>query len=182
MPLTVWTVGHSNRPLEVFLEILAAHRIQSVADIRTIPRSRHNPQFNASALSVSLSRAGLSYAGLKLLGGLRKPRRTSANGALRSEAMRGYADYMGTADFQRGIEELLSLAASARTAVMCAEALHDRCHRSLLSDALVCRGVRIVHLDDALTVVEHVPTPFARVVDGRPAYPARQPRLKGSRA
>ena len=141
MPLTVFTIGHSNRSLDAFLAILKAHQIECLADIRTIPRSRHNPQFSAESLEKSLPRAGISYARLPRLGGLRRPRKDSRNLAWRNDTFRGYADYMETAEFEKGIAELLALARDRRTAIMCAEALYYRCHRSLVSDALVCRGV-----------------------------------------
>ena len=182
MPLSVWTIGHSNRSLEAFVEILGAHQIQSVADIRTVPRSRHNPQFNAEALQTSLPRIGILYAGLQRLGGLRSPRPDSRHGGLRDEAMRGYADYMETAEFEKGVEELLSLARAARTAFMCAEAVHDRCHRSLLSDALLCRGIDVVHLVDAQKSATHRLTPHVKIRDGRPTYPVEQVSLSELRS
>jgi len=177
MPLTVFTIGHSNRSLDAFLAILKAHRIECLADIRTIPRSRHNPQFSAEALEKSLPMTGISYGRLPRLGGLRKPRKDSRNQAWHNDAFRGYADYMETAEFEKGIAELLALARGKRTAMMCAEALYYRCHRSLVSDALVCRGVETVHLLGVKRTAPHRLTAFVKIEDGRPTYPAAQPTL-----
>jgi uncharacterized protein (DUF488 family) len=177
MPLTVFTVGHSNRSLDVFLAILKAHAIECVADVRTIPRSRHNPQFNALSLETTLPMAGVAYTRLPRLGGLRRPRKDSKNLAWRNESFRGYADYMESADFEKGIGELLALARGKRTAILCAEALYYRCHRSLISDALVCRGVETVHLMDSRKTAEHRLTSFVKIVDGRPTYPEAQGSL-----
>lgn len=177
MPLTVFTIGHSNRSLDAFLAILKTHRVECLADIRTVPRSRHNPQFSAEALAKSLPMAGISYTRLPRLGGLRKARRDSRNLAWRNDSFRGYADYMETAEFEKGLAELLSLARDRRTAIMCAEALYYRCHRSLVSDALVCRGVETVHLLDVNRTSPHRLTPFVKIEDGRPTYPAAQPTL-----
>ena len=177
MPITVFTVGHSNRSLDAFLAILKAHGIESLDDIRTIPRSRHNPQFSAEAIEKSLPRAGIFYVCLPRLGGLRRPRKDSRNLAWRNDSFRGYADYMETAEFEKGIAELLALARDRRTAMMCAEALYYRCHRSLVSDALVCRGVETVHLLDHKKTSAHRLTPFVKIEDGRPTYPATQPTL-----
>src|SRR2546428_700032 len=141
MPVTVFTIGHSNRSLDAFLAILKAHQIECLADIRTIPRSRHNPQFSAESLEKSLLRAGISYARLPRLGGLRKPRKDSRNLAWRNDTFRGYADYMEPAEFEKGIAELLILARDRRTAIMCAEALYYRCHRSLELGGLHVVGV-----------------------------------------
>lgn len=180
MPVTVFTVGHSNRSLDAFLAILRAHRIECLADVRTIPRSRHNPQFNAEALEKSLPMAGIAYTRLPRLGGLRRPRKDSKNLAWRNDSFRGYADYMETAEFEKGIAELLVLARDRRTAILCAEALYVRCHRSLISDALVCRGVDAVHLVDEKRAAGHRLTPFVKIADGRPTYPAAQPDLPAS--
>jgi uncharacterized protein (DUF488 family) len=177
MPLQVFTVGHSNRSLDAFIAILKAHGIERLADVRTIPRSRHNPQFNAEALEGSLREVGISYTRLPRLGGLRRPRKDSRNLAWRNDSFRGYADYMETADFETGLEELLALARKRRTAIMCAEALYYRCHRSLISDALVSRGVETVHLMSDTKTAEHRPTPFMKIENGRATYPAAQASL-----
>ncbi len=181
MPVTVYTVGHSNRTLEALLGILRAHGIECLADVRTVPRSRHNPQFNAETLEKSLPGAGVAYSRLPRLGGLRRPRVDSRNLAWRSDSFRGYADYMETPEFEKGIAELLALARQRRTAIMCAEAVYFRCHRSLISDALLCRGIATIHLLDTRKVVEHRLTSFAKIQDGRPTYPAEQASLPGDR-
>ncbi len=177
MPVTLYTVGHSNRTLDAFLDILRAHRIERVADVRTVPRSRHNPQFNAEALEMSLPQAGLVYDRLPRLGGLRRPRKDSRNLAWRNASFRGYADYMETPDFEKGVADLLALARQGRTAILCAEAVYFRCHRSLIADALLCRGVAVVHLLDVARIADHRLTPFASIEDGRPVYPAEQASL-----
>lgn len=177
MSVTVHTVGHSNRSFEALLGILRAHGIECLADVRSVPRSRHNPQFNAESLAKSLPRSGIDYVPVPRLGGLRKPRADSRNLAFRNDGFRGYADYMGTPEFEKGIADLLALARAKRTAMMCAEAIYDRCHRSLISDALVCRGVETVHLLDETKRLEHPLSPLARIVDGRPTYPAAQGSL-----
>lgn len=179
MPVTVHTVGHSNRSLEALLGILRAHGIECLADVRSVPRSRHNPQFNAESLSKTLPLSGIDYVPLPRLGGLRKPRADSRNLAFRNDSFRGYADYMETPEFEKGIVELLALAKAKRTVLMCAEAIYDWCHRSLIADALVCRGVETVHLLDSTKSLNHRLTPVARIVDGRPTYPAAQASLPG---
>src|SRR5262245_47225050 len=182
MPLTVYTVGHSNRSLDALLAILKAHGIEALVDVRTIPRSRHNPQFNAEALEKTLPMVGIAYTRMPALGGLRKPRKDSRNLAWRNSGFRGYADYMETPGFEEGMADLLALARGRRTAIMCAEALYFRCHRSLISDALVCRGVETVHLMDPKKTMPHRLTPFVKIVDGRPTYPAEQGSLPTSGA
>ena len=177
MRLRVFTVGHSNRSFDAFLAILKAHEIEWLADVRTIPRSRHNPQFNAEELEKSLPAHEIAYTRLPLLGGLRRPRKDSRNLAWRNDSFRGYADYMETAEFEQGLEELLAMARRKRTAIMCAEALYFRCHRSLISDALVGRGVETLHLMSDRKTAEHRLTPFARIKNGRPTYPAAQASL-----
>jgi uncharacterized protein (DUF488 family) len=179
MPVTVHTVGHSNRSLEALLGILRAHGIECLADVRSVPRSRHNPQFNSDSLAKVLTLAGIEYVPMPRLGGLRKPRSDSRNLAFRNDGFRGYADYMETPEFDKGIAELLALAKAKRTAMMCAEAVYDRCHRSLISDALVCRGVETVHLLDESRSLKHPLSPAARIVDERPTYPAAQGSLPG---
>src|SRR5438309_3624330 len=129
--MTVFTIGHSTRPIEVFLELLAGHRIERLVDVRTIPKSRHNPQFNSDALAESLRRARIHYTHLPGLGGLRRPRPDSINTGWRNTSFRGYADYMQTAAFDDALRQCIALAETERIAVMCAEAVPWRCHRSL---------------------------------------------------
>jgi uncharacterized protein (DUF488 family) len=165
------TVGHSNRPIEEFLEILAAHGVELLVDVRTVPRSRHNPQFNRENLPETLARAGIDYIHLAGLGGLRRARKDSENTAWRNLSFRGYADYMQTPEFESSLQELLARAADRRTAVMCAESIPWRCHRSLIADALTARGIPVSHLMSAQKAGEHKLTPFARVDGTRVTYP-----------
>jgi len=169
---TVWTIGHSNRSLEEFQSLLSENRIELLVDIRRSPSSRRVPWTNAKSLEVSLSSAGIGYIHCVDLGGFRKPRGDSRNKAWRSLGFRGYADHMETAAFQKALNELLANAVSMRTVVMCAEAQPRRCHRSLLSDALVSRGARVLHILGPGRTEEHRLARFARVRDGRVTYPA----------
>jgi uncharacterized protein (DUF488 family) len=173
----VYTVGHSTLPIERFLAVLRAHGIERLADVRTVPRSRRNPQFNADALAESLRAAGIEYVALGELGGLRKPRADSPNSGWRNESFRGYADYMQTPEFARGLERLLDLRRERRTAIMCAEAVPWRCHRSLVADALAIRGVRVVEILGEQERREHALTPFARVHGTTITYPPAQASL-----
>lgn len=170
MAVTVYTVGHSTRTLDEFVELLRAHAIETLADVRTVPRSRRHPWFARGELAVSLPERGVAYVHLPELGGLRKPRADSPNTAWRNNSFRGYADYMTTPEFDAGIEHLVELARASRTAVMCAEAVPWRCHRSLIADALVARGEDVVHLLSATSARQHTLTPFARIEAGRPTY------------
>jgi uncharacterized protein (DUF488 family) len=171
-PLTVLTVGHSTRPLAEFIALLKAHEIQALADIRTVPRSRHNPQFNRESLAEELPREGIAYLPMPGLGGLRRPRPDSTNTGWRNDSFRGFADYMQTPEFAEGLDGLLATARDARTAVMCAEAVPWRCHRSLIADALSMRGVRVEHILGPSRRQLHEVTPWARVEDsGRITYP-----------
>ena len=174
MPVTVRTVGHSNRSFDAFAAILKAHGVARVVDVRTLPRSRHNPQFNEETLQAALQAKGIAYGRLPALGGLRHPRKDSRNTGWRNDSFRGYADYMETAPFEDGLDDLLALAAERPTAIMCAEALWWRCHRSLIADALSGRGVEVVHLLDERRTEPHRLTRFARIEDGRVTYPAAQ--------
>lgn len=174
---TLYTVGHSTRSAEEFVRLLRAHGIECVADVRTLPRSRRNPQFDTEALARTLAETGIEYVHLPRLGGLRRPRRDSRNTGLRSAGFRGYADHMETEEFEAGVTELLALAGRKRTAFMCAEALWWRCHRSLLSDALVARGIEVRHILGEQRAEPHRLTPCARIVGARPTYPAEQDSL-----
>jgi uncharacterized protein (DUF488 family) len=176
-PGTIFTVGHSTLPIERFLALLAAYGIEQLADVRTVPRSRRNPQFNADALRSSLQTAGIAYVPLGALGGLRKPRADSPNSGWRNESFRGYADYMQTAEFAGGLERLVELAAERRLGVMCAEAVPWRCHRSLIADALCVRGIGVVEILSDTSYREHALTPFARVSGTTVTYPPAQDRL-----
>lgn len=172
---TIFTVGHSTRSVEDFIALLHAHGVDALVDIRSVPRSRHNPQFNADALPRALATAGIDYVPMKALGGLRHTTKASVNGAWRNASFRGYADYMQTPDFARALTELMVLARGRRLALMCAEAVPWRCHRSLLADALAVRGVPVVELLSATSARPHTLTPFAHVDGVQVTYPAPAP-------
>ncbi len=170
--LVIFTIGHSTCSLEEFIGLLRAHGVTLLADVRTVPRSRRNPQFNRETLPGALAAAGIGYRHLPGLGGLRRPRPDSRNLAWESESFRGFADYMGTPEFEGALDELLELARRERVAIMCAEAVPWRCHRSLIADALVARGVRVEHILGPARRQPHALTRFARVEGGRVVYPA----------
>jgi uncharacterized protein (DUF488 family) len=159
------------------LALLTTYGIEQLADVRTVPRSRRNPQFNADALRASLQAAGIAYVPLAELGGLRKPRPDSPNSGWRNESFRGYADYMQTEAFGAGLERLVELASQRRTAIMCAEAVPWRCHRSLVADALGVRGIEVVEILSDTSYREHALTPFARVEGRAVTYPPAQEPL-----
>lgn len=140
------TIGHSNRPLEEFLHMLRAWGVELLVDVRTMPRSRHNPQFNFDALPAALAAEHIDYRHMPGLGGLRHPRKDSINTAWRNDSFRGYADYMQTPEFAQNLEELEQVGAARTTAIMCAEAVPWRCHRSMIADALTARGVEVRHI------------------------------------
>jgi uncharacterized protein (DUF488 family) len=169
--LTLYTAGHSNTPVDVLLGILSGAGIKTLCDIRRYPASRRNPQFNADRLAASLADAGIAYKHFEALGGRRVPDEASVNTAIREEQFRGYADHMASAQWNDALSQVLALAAEAPTAVMCAESLPFKCHRSLLADAAVARGVRVVHLIGD-TQREHELAPHARIEGGVVTYPA----------
>ena len=169
--MTIFTIGHSTRSLDDFVALLHAHHIAQLADVRTVPKSRRHPHFAGDALAVSLPGAGIAYRHLPALGGLRKPRRDSTNTAWRNEGFRGYADYMQSKAFGAAIDDLMQWAAPAPTAVMCAEAVWWRCHRQLIADALVARGVTVRHIQTPTSAPEHKLTEFARVEGVEVVYP-----------
>jgi len=171
-PPVVYTVGHSTRPLEEFIALLKAHGVTKIADVRTIPRSATNPQFNYDTLPHALRRAGVGYVHLPGLGGLRKPRPDSPNAAWRNESFRGYADYMQTPAFEENLQTLLALAREDAVALMCAEAVPWRCHRSLIADALVAHGLRVEDILGPTRRQEHTLRPWAHVEGTRVSYPA----------
>jgi uncharacterized protein (DUF488 family) len=170
--LTIWTIGHSTRTIEDFLALLRAHRIESLVDVRHYPGSRRYPHFNKEQLAESLPKAGIEYHHLVQLGGRRRARPDSHNTAWRNEAFRGYADYMETNSFAEGIDCLLELSRKKRVAVMCAEAVWWRCHRSLIADYLKARGDQVLHIQSATKAEEHPFTSAARIVDGKLSYEA----------
>ncbi len=157
--------------------MLKAHEVDFLVDVRTIPRSRHNPQFNREALPEPLALAGIEYLHMPGLGGLRHPRQDSRNTGWKNLSFRGYADYMQTAEFERNLEELLRLANGRRAAVMCAESVPWRCHRSLIADALTARGLNVRHIMSAARADPHRLTSFAQVVSERVTYPPIEPDL-----
>jgi len=169
---SVYTIGHSTRPIEEFVGLLKAHGIGRLIDVRTIPRSRHNPQFDRTSLASALRRARLHYRHFPGLGGLRRPRPDSTNTAWRNASFRGYADYMQTPAFAVAFERMLALAADEPAALMCAEAVPWRCHRSLIADALLARGVKVFEIASRTQARPHRLTPWGRVRNGRVSYPA----------
>lgn len=167
----IYTIGHSIHPAEQFLALLRAHEVRQVADIRTIPKSRRHPQFNRDALDTYLQAHGIAYRHFPALGGLRTARPDSVNTGWRHPNFRGYADHMQTAEFFAGVGALLAFAAAGRTTVMCAEAVWWHCHRQLLSDALLARGVPVCHILGAADAKPHRLSDFARLENGRVSYP-----------
>ncbi|MGI8847841.1 MAG: DUF488 domain-containing protein [Candidatus Dormibacteria bacterium] len=165
------TIGHSTRPIDVFVELLNTHGVELLIDVRTVPRSRTNSQFNKDALPASLSGRAIHYAHFADLGGLRKAHRDSENMGWHNASFRGYADYMLTPEFHQALERLSAVATERATAIMCAEAVPWRCHRSLIADAMTVQGHLVEHLM-AKTSKPHVLTGFANVTDGRLTYPA----------
>ncbi|HUE37651.1 MAG TPA: DUF488 domain-containing protein [Candidatus Acidoferrum sp.] len=173
-PLLILTIGHSTRPIEDFIRLLETHGVECIVDVRTIPRSRHNPQFAADALSASLKAAGIGYQHRPALGGLRHSTAASVNPGWRNRSFRGFADYMQTPAFKKAVEELLRMAKKHRLALMCAEAVPWRCHRSLIADALVVRGISVEHIMSLTKRQVHVLTPFAKVHGHEITYPATE--------
>jgi uncharacterized protein (DUF488 family) len=169
--LRIMTIGHSTHTIEEFIHLLQAQGVTCVADVRTVPRSRHNPQFNKDSLPRSLKEAGLGYVHLPGLGGLRHAQVDSPNRGWRNASFQAYADYMQTPQFAESLEELIGLANRDRIAVMCAEALPWRCHRSLIADALLVRGIRTEHIMSATHRQVHTLTPFADVRGSAITYP-----------
>ena len=169
----LYTVGHSTRSLAEFAALLRAHGVRRVVDVRTVPRSRHNPQFNKDALGKALRARRIAYRHMKALGGLRRARKDSTlNAGWRNASFRGYADYMLTAEFDAGLRALSKLAAERPTAVMCAEAVPWRCHRSMIADAWTARGGEARHVMSPTNARLHKLNPMARVRRGRLTYPA----------
>jgi len=173
----IFTLGHSTLPIERFMGVLQIYGIEQLVDIRTITRSRHNPQFNNSTLAESLSTQHLEYAHIQALGGLRRARKDSPNTGWRNASFRGYADYMQTEEFQDALEGLIHLSRRKRVAIMCAEAVPWRCHRSLVADALWVRGIPVVEILSESGYRMHTLTPFAHVEGVRITYPPDQATL-----
>jgi len=171
-PTVVYTIGHSTRSADAFVALLEAHAVTCLADVRTVARSRHNPQFNGDALAATLAAQGLGYERMPGLGGFRKTSPDSPNGGWRNLSFRGYADYMQTAAFAGNLDALIALAHDATVAIMCAEAVPWRCHRSLIADALVVRGIPVQEIVSETKTSQHRLTPFARVDGTTIRYPA----------
>jgi uncharacterized protein (DUF488 family) len=170
----VCTIGHSNRSIEEFIGLLKQNQIACVLDIRTVPKSRHNPQFGQDQLPDSLAAAGIEYRYLAGLGGLRRPRPDSPNSGWRNTSFRGYADYMQSEEFAQNVDTVIALAQDTRCALMCAEAVPWRCHRSLVADALLVRGIPVEEIIGPQKPRPHKLTPFARVDGLRITYPPEQ--------
>ncbi|HEX9400077.1 MAG TPA: DUF488 domain-containing protein [Anaeromyxobacter sp.] len=169
-------IGHSTRPIDELVELLKATGVATLADVRTIPRSRANPQFDAAVLARTVARAGIGYVHLPRLGGLRHARKGSdENAGWRNASFRGYADHMQTPEFEEGLCQLRALAREGPVALMCAEAVPWRCHRSLLADALLARGVVVEHITGRGRTRPHRLTPFARLDGRRVTYPPARP-------
>lgn len=170
----ILTIGHSTHPLEPLIQLLQAHGVTLVADVRTVPRSRHNPQFNRETLPAQLKLAGIGYVHLPGLGGLRHPRADSPNLGWRNASFRGYADYMQTPEFAAHLDALIKLAQKERLALMCAEAAPWRCHRSLIADAISLRGIKVEHILGLKGRQPHRLTGFARVGGLAITYPGEE--------
>lgn len=168
---TIYTVGHSTHPIEAFVEVLQAFRVETLVDVRTIPKSRFNPQFVQESLAGTLPAAGIGYRYIKDLGGLRRAHRESLNMGWRNASFRGYADYMQTRTFVDGVEELIAIAKQKSVAIMCAEAVPWRCHRSLVADALLVRGIEVTHIMNRSSGRDHTLTSFAQVSGTSITYP-----------
>lgn len=171
LPALVLTVGHSARPLEEFVGLLQAHAVTLLVDVRKMPRSRHNPQFNRETLPQALQEADIGYLDLPGLGGLRRRRLDSPNGGWKNASFQGYADYMLTAEFEQSLQALIERAGGERVALMCAEAVPWRCHRSLIADALTVRGIPVEHILSEKRTQHHVLKPWAKVEGKRITYP-----------
>lgn len=178
--MTILTVGHSTRSIEAFLGLLRAQGVKRVIDVRTIPRSRQNPQFNRETLPQTLRQVGMGYTHLPELGGLRHARRVSTNMGWRNTSFRGYADYMQTPEFEVGLDTLMTAGKREPIVVMCAEAVPWRCHRSLIADALSIRGIQVKHILSATRTQPHMLTPFAQVHGMQITYPMDQISLDAS--
>jgi uncharacterized protein (DUF488 family) len=167
----LFTIGHSTHSIEEFLALLNAHGIRHLVDVRSIPKSRHVPQFNSEPLASSLNSANIAYTHLKDIGGRRHSRKDSINTGWRNTSFRGYADYMATQPFAEGLNTLIEIATTTPASIMCAEAVPWRCHRSLIADALILRGWQVRDILTAAPAAEHKLTPFLVAVNGQPTYP-----------
>jgi uncharacterized protein (DUF488 family) len=167
----IFTIGHSTRPIEEFMELLKICGIKEVVDVRSIPKSRHNPQFNEETLMQSLQLAHIRYRHLEKLGGLRHSKKDSINLGWHNVSFRGFADYMATPEFSEGLEALMKIASKRETAIMCAEAVPWRCHRSLIADALIKKGWLVRDIMSRTSATKHRLTPFLQIKRGQLVYP-----------
>ncbi len=170
--LVIMTIGHSTRPVKILIRLLKAHQVRRLVDVRTIPRSRHNPQFNRSQLSLALHSARLHYTYMGGLGGFRHARTDSLNAGWHNASFRGFADYMQTPEFRNNLDKLIGLAKSERTAIMCAEAVAWRCHRSLIADALLAQGIEVQEITSATSTRQHTLTAWGKITGKQVSYPA----------
>jgi uncharacterized protein (DUF488 family) len=180
MPALVLTIGHSARPLEEILGLLQSHGVSLIVDVRKMPRSRRNPQFNQDTLPASLRAINVGYVDLPGLGGLRRRRPDSPNGGWKNASFQGYADYMQTPEFERSLQELIERARTERAALMCAEAVPWRCHRSLIADALLVRGIPVEHILSDKRTRPHTLTPWAKVDGTGITYPPTNADAEGA--
>ena len=169
--LSIYTIGHSTRSIEEFTELLKIHGIKEIVDVRSIPKSRHNPQFNEETLKQSLQLAHIRYRRLEKLGGLRHSKKDSINLGWHNVSFRGFADYMATPEFSEGLEALMKTASKRETAIMCAEAVPWRCHRSLIADALIKKGWLVQNIMSRTSATKHTLTPFLKIKRGQLVYP-----------
>ena len=170
--IIVMTIGHSTRPVKEFIRLLKAHEVKRLVDVRTVPRSRHNPQFNRSELSRALHSSRVHYTYMAGLGGFRHARPDSLNAGWHNASFRGFADYMQTPEFQKNLDDLIKLARTERIAIMCAEAVPWRCHRSLIADALLARGIEVREISSATRTRPHTLTPWGKISGEQVTYPA----------
>jgi uncharacterized protein (DUF488 family) len=173
---SIFTVGHSTRSIDEFVELISAHGVKGIADVRSIPRSRHDLQFNADLLEYSLEQRDISYKHIMELGGLRHARKDSPNLGWRNTSFRGFADYMATPEFSHGLDSLIKIAKDRETAIMCAEAVPWRCHRSLIGDALTKKGWMVRDILSQTVATRHLLTPFLKMRKGQLIYPEESPR------
>jgi len=177
--MQIFTVGHGTRSIEELIELLKTYKIERIVDVRTIPRSRYNPQFNKDILRESLKKAHIGYIHIKGLGGLRHAKKNSVNAAWQNASFRGFADYMQTEDFKKNIERLIKLAKQKKIAIMCAESVPWRCHRSLIADALQVRDITVKHIMSKKTCKDHELTPWIKICGLQITYPLAKTVLEG---
>ncbi|MHB8568186.1 MAG: DUF488 domain-containing protein [Nitrososphaerales archaeon] len=176
--VNICTIGHSTRSMKEFLDLLESFGVKTLVDVRHFPGSKRNPQFNKDAMPLELSGSGINYRHIGDLGGLRQPKKDSINLAWRSKSFRAYADHMQTEEFEKGLDELIMLARQTQVSIMCAEAVPWRCHRFLLSDALVARGYDVEHILGKDKLMKHALSKFAKVQGLKITYPLENQTLQ----